>query len=164
MSAEYEAARRVALGLEREQAPQEGSDLWNISLGDGFSLQAEMPFQFFERGFEPPDEQTAQKAALMLFDEEFEDDRKAAKKRLARMMTDLETGEAQDLRALLDEAPPEEWLSLIFLEGGELRDRLVPLLDRADEDCRRAVTAALDKALDRLLEFRDLLETLKKHC
>ena len=164
MSAEYEAARRVALGLEREQAAQEGGDLWNISLGDGFSLQAEMPFQFFERGFEPPDEQTAQKAALMLFDEEFEDDRKAAQNRLVRMMTDLETGEAQDLSALIDEAPPEEWLSLIFLDGGELRDRLVPLLDRADENCRSAVSTALDKALDRLLEFRDLLEVLKKHC
>ena len=164
MSAEYEAARRVALGLEREQALQEGGDLWNISLGDGFSLQAEMPFQFFERGFEPPDEQTAHKAALMLFDEEFEDDRKAAQARLARMMTDLEAGDAQDLRTLLEEAPPDEWLSLIFLDGADLRDRLVPLLDKAGPDCRSVAGEALDKALDRVLEFRDLLEVLKDHC
>ena len=57
-----------------------------------------------------------------------------------------------------------EWLSLIFLDGADLRDRLVPLLDKAGPDCRSVAGEALDKALDRVLEFRDLLEVLKDHC
>ena len=44
MSSSYESAKRVALGLVKEQAAQSGDDLWSISLGDSFSLRTEMPF------------------------------------------------------------------------------------------------------------------------
>lgn len=177
MSEAYEAARRVALGLEREQAVQAGSDIWNISLGDSFSpgdgfgglggipgLQAEMPFQFFERGFEAPDEQTAQKGALMLFDDEYEDDRRTAEQRLTRLSQALEKNDRESLDALLAEAPAEEWLSLIFLDGSVLREKLVPLMDGADESCRAALGAALEEAIGRLVEYRDLLESLRQRC
>jgi len=164
MSTSYEAAKRVALGLEREQAAPMGGDLWSVSLGNSFSLQTEMPFQFFERGFEPPDEQTAQKAALMLYEEEFAADQKAAEERFAALRQSLAASDLTGLRQLISRAPLAEWMSLIFLEGGRLREELVPLLDSADEPCRAAFAQALDAALEQLVDFKDLMETLRTHC
>ena len=167
MNTSYESAKRVALGLEREQAAQAGDDLWNISLDGGFGgfgIAAEMPFQFFEKGFDPPDEQTAQKAALMLYDTEYNADRQAAEERLAALKKMLAASDLPGLQRLLAEAPPVQWLSLIFLDGCVIRDTLVPLLEQADEPCRRAFSDAADQALLQLVDFQDLWETLKKHC
>ena len=167
MSASYESAKRVALGLEKEPPVQAGDDLWNISLDGGFGgfgIAAEMPFQFFEKGFEPPDEQTAQKAALMLYDVEYNTDRQAAEARLAALEKALAASDLNGLQRLLADAPPVQWLSLIFLDGGAIRDTLVPLLEQADASCRRAFSDAADLALRQLVDFRELWETLKKHC
>ena len=165
MDAYYEGAKRVALGLEREQVAQTGDDLWSVSLGGDFRFSSEMPFQFFERGFEPPDEQTAQKSALMLlYGEEYAEDRKAAEKRLEELKRALAQPAADGVRRCMEEAPPEEWLSLIFLDGDRLREELVPLLDSAGSECKAVVAAALDGALARLVDFKDLLEVLRQHC
>ena len=164
MSADYEAARRVAVGLEKEQETVMGNDLWDISLGEDIGVQAEMPFQFFGRGFEPPDEQTAQRAALMLYDEEFAADRKRAEARLLRLEQVLKAGDAAALSALLAEQPVEEWLNFIFLNGKKLESGLPPLLETADPRCRALFAAALDAALSRLVAFPDLLQTLRGLC
>ncbi len=167
MSASYESAKRVALGLEREQTAQAGDDLWNISLDGGFGgfgIAAEMPYQFFEKGFEPPDEQTAQKSALMLYDDEYNTDRQAAEARLAALEKALAASDLHNLQYLLAEAPPVQWLSLIFLDGRVIRDKLVPLLQQADEPCRRAFSDAAKEALRQLVDFRELWETLIKYC
>ena len=162
MSAAYENAKRVALGLVREQSEESGDDLWNISLGGAFSIAAEMPFQFFERGFEPPDELTAQKTALMLYDDEYESDRKTAEDRLETLKTALSDSDLDGLKELLNEVHPEEWLSLIFLDGEMLKEELVPLLKSASPECRSVFSSAMNKALKRLVDFKDLLETLKE--
>ena len=120
--------------------------------------------QFFEQGFEPPDEQTAQKAALMLYEEEYAADQKEAQRRLERLKRALSSGDAKGLEKLLSELPPVEWLSLIFLDGDRLREELVPLLDAADAPCRKLFSEALEQGLEQLVDFKDLLEALKKHC
>lgn len=167
--AAYEEARRVALGLERAQNTQAGDDIWNISLedplssGGGFGLSAQMPYQFFERGFEAPDEVTAQKSALMLY-EEYGQDQVAALEKLERLESILSEQDSEKLSKLMDEAPVEEWLSYIFLENEMIRDGLVPALDGTDADCKAGFAKALDQALERLVEFRDLLSALREHC
>ena len=118
MSVSYEAARRVALGLEKQQREVITEDPWSVSMGDGFSFAvAEMPFQSFEHPFEPLPEQIAQKSALMLYDDEFEADRTEAEGRLSRLEQALEAGDFPALSALLAEAPVEEWMSLIWFDG-----------------------------------------------
>ena len=164
MDASYKSAKRVALGLEKEQTALPGDDLWSISLGDSFSLRTEMPFQFFEQGFEPPDEQTAQKAALMLYEEEYAADQKEAQRRFEALKRALAAGDDKSLSRLLSQLPPEEWLSLIFLDGERLRDELLPLLDSAESACRELFSRALDRALEHLVDYKELLEALKKHC
>ena len=160
MSTAYENAKRVALGLVSDQTEQSGDDLWNISLGGDFSIAAEMPFQFFERGFEPPEEQIMQKTALKLYDDEYEADRKAAEDRLETLKTALADSDLSALKSCMNEVHPEEWLSLIFLDGEKLKEELVPLIKRTSPECRSAFSAAIDKALKRLVDFKDLLETL----
>lgn len=165
MSASYESAKRVALGMEHEKktAAPLGDDLWNVSLGGGFGFAAEMPFQFFEKGFEPPDEQTAQKAGLMLY-EEYTSDQKTAEARFDTLKALLAASDLSGLKKLLADAPLVQWMSLIFLDGDRLRDELVPQLEASDAVCRAAFSAAADEALRQLVDYRDLLETLQKHC
>jgi hypothetical protein len=164
MSASYEAARRVALGLERKQQIVFGEDLWNISLGDDFGTRADMPFQFFGKGFEPPDEQTAQKTSLMLYDDEYEADRSAAALRLEKLEEALRADNLPALSALLSQVPVEEWLSLIFLEGKKLEAELPPLLQQTSSACRACLVEALDAGVSRLVVFQDLLKTLRQLC
>ena len=164
MSAAYENAKRVALGLVSDRPDQSGDDLWNISFGGDLPFTAEMPFQFFERGFEPLEEQIMQKSALKLYDAEYEADRKAAEGRLETLKTALADSDLNALKACLNEVHPEEWLSLIFLDGKQLKDELVPLLEVSSPECRTAFSAAMEKALKRLVDFKDLLESLKMCC
>lgn len=164
MSASYEAARKIALGLEKERTESSGLDLWNISLGDGFNMQAEMPFQNFAKGFEPPDELLSHRAALMLYDDEFAADCHVAEGRLARLEKCLAARDEENLQALLEEAPLEEWLSLIFLDGDKLEKELTPLIEKAGDGCRSQLAAALDGAMERLVAFRELAEALRGMC
>ena len=165
MSTSYEAAKRVALGLETERKETPGEDLWNISLDGGFGLAAEMPYQYFEKGFEPPDEQVAQKAALMLlYDDEYAADRAAAEQRLQKLRDALAADDSAAVTSLLSASPPDQWLSLIFLDGTQIREELAPLLEGASPTCRSAFSAAAERSLKRLVEFKDLLETLNKLC
>ena len=46
----------------------------------------------------------------------------------------------------------------------KLKDELVPLLDDTSDDCRKIFGEALDKALSRLVNFKDLLQSLKSRC
>ena len=165
MNSSYQEARRVALGLEREQASAESDDLWSISLGDSVSFRTEMPFQFFEKGFEAPDEQTAQKVALqVVYEEEYAADSAEAAKRLAELENALAEGSADRLRKLLEAVPLEEWLSLIFLDGAKLREELAPKIRGAEEDCRKLLGEALDSAKQKLVSFQDLFVALRTYC
>ena len=130
MSTAYQNAKRVALGLVSDRAEQPGDDLWNISLGGDSPFAVEMPFQFFERGFEPPEDQIMQKSALKLYDDEYEADRKAAEDRLETLKTALAASDLSALKSCLNEVHPEEWLSLIFLDGDKLKEELVPLIKK----------------------------------
>ena len=160
----YESAKRIALGLEKDLDIQVGDDIWGISLRDSFSIQTEMPYQFFEKGFAPPDELTAQKAALMLYDEEFTADQKQAEKNLKKLQEALEKNDLAALQELFGKVGIEEWMSLVFLDGEILQSELTPLLDKADPFCRKAALDAFEKGLKKLVDFQDLLEALIKHC
>lgn len=163
MSTTYESAKRIALGLASQLKDILGEDLWNISLGD-VGPTAEMPYQFFEKGFEPPEELVLQKSALMLFDSEYEADAKAAQQRFEALKAALEASDVRALERLFAAAEPAQWLSLIFLDGGMIKDELVPLLENADSECKSTVKAALDKSLAKLVDFKALLESLCTCC
>lgn len=170
MSQAYDAARRVALGLEKEADTGFGDDLWNISL-DGFgggagggSLMAEMPLQFFEKGFEAPEELLMHRSTLMLYSDEFGSDKASAEGNLARLTDIFRSSDLQALRRMLSSAPPVQWLSLIFLDGGKIRDELVPAIEESSEECRKEFAAAADKALSQLVNFSDLFTALRESC
>ena len=160
----YESAKRIALGLEKDLEIDTGDDLWGISLGGSFGIQTEMPYQFFEKGFAPPDELTAQKAALMLYDEEFAADQKQAENNLNTLVEALKKNDLAAIEALFAKGRPEEWMSLVFLDGEKLQNELAPLLDQADPECRKTAADAFVKGLSRLVDFKDLLEALIRHC
>lgn len=167
MSASYESAKRVALGFVRDVVVSPiGEDLWNVSfdVGGGLDIKGEMPFQFFEKGFEPPEEQVRQRVALMFFDDEYEQDRLAAERALDRLEEALASSDDGALGLLLAEKSLAEWLSLVFLDGDTLRDELTPLVKKASPACRRAFADAADKALEDLVEFKDLLKVLRDCC
>lgn len=164
MSIRYENAKQVALGLIREQKEEIIDDIWGISLDDDFGMTGELGFQFFERGFEEVEEQIMQKGALKLYSSEYETDRKAAVARLKTLEQALADSDLNALKACLNEVHPEEWLSLIFLDGKQLKDELVPLLEVSSPECRTVFSAAMEKALKRLVDFKDLLESLKMCC
>mgnify|MGYP003291851607 CR=1 FL=1 len=164
MRSTYESAKRIALGLEKESEIRTGEDLWNITLGESFSLTGEMPFQFFEQGFEPPEEQIAHKAALMLYEAEYARDCRNAEKRLEELCSALRKADGAALRRVLRGSELAEWLSLIFLDGEELQNKLLPLLSEADENCRAVFSGAVDAALEKLVDFTALMKALKKSC
>ncbi len=164
MSTLYENAKRVALGLVREQKEKAGDDLWNINLDDDFDTTGELSFQFFERGFDTPEELVLEKQALILYRNEYDADLDDAEKRLEILKQALESSDSSALKAVLTEVHPEEWLSLIFLDGQQLKEELVPLLEKTTPECKKIFTAAADKALKRLVNFKDLLESLKMCC
>ena len=112
MNSSYESAKKVALGLWREPPISAGDDLWSISLGAENMLMAEMPFQFFERGFEAPDAQTAQKTALMLYETEYAADAADAQKNYDVLKKALVGKNALALGQLLTAQPLQGWLSL----------------------------------------------------
>lgn len=170
MSIAYDSAKRVALGLEKEAETVFGDDLWNISLG-GFggdpgrgSLMAEMPFQFFEKGFEAPEELVMHRSTLMLYDDEFERDKASAEKNLAKLTDLFRYSDLQALKRMLAAVPPVQWLSLIFLDGEKIREELVPAIQESSEECRKEFGAAADQALGQLVGFTDLFTALKECC
>lgn len=164
MNAEYEAAKRVALGLEMTKKASAGADIWSISLGDGLGITGEMPNQYFEFGFEATSEQQAQKAALMLYDSEFEADRSQAEQYLDSLTKLLKNGDAEGLKSLFLSAPAESWLSLIFLPGDGLKQTLAPLLRQAPASCRAITAEALQMALKKMVVFQELTEALLDCC
>lgn len=175
MSSAYDSAKRVALGLEKEADLGFGEDLWNISLdgaggfgggigGGGVGLMAEMPLQFFEKGFEAPEELVMHRSTLMLYDDEFGRDKESAENNLAKLTEVFRASDLQALKRMLSAAPPVQWLSLIFLDGGKIREELVPAIEGSAAECRREFGAAIDKALDQLVEFTDLFTALKECC
>ena len=164
MNADYEAAKRVALGLTREQKRDTGDDLWNIKFDDDLPVDGEIPFQFFERGLEPTEELSLQKFALAVYSPDYADDCRDAERRLDALKQALAASDTDALKDCLTEVPPEEWLSLIFLDSSKLKGELVPLLDSASDDCRKSFGKALDKALSHLVNFKDLMLALKTRC
>ncbi len=167
MSKEYESAKRIALGIEKEVKEKNGDDIWNISFDGGVGIggfMAEMPFQFFERGFDPPEEQTMHKTALMLFDEEYMQDKQVAEDNLRELIAALKASDADGIRKLTTTAPVAQWLSLIFIDGNVLREELVPAVKGASQECRSAFADAVDCALTDLLVFKDLMEALRSCC
>lgn len=167
MSKEYEAAKRIALGIDRELPVTPGEDIWNISVGgdaDFGSFTVDMPFQYFERSFEAPEEQTRHKIALMLFDDEYLQDKQSADDNLRKLITAFKTSDAEGIRKLMSDAPAAQWLSLIFIEGSALLGELVPALEESTPECRKAFADAADQALNELVEFRDLMEALRGRC
>lgn len=170
MSSAYDSAKRIALGLEKEADAGFGDDLWNISfdgIGGGIgggSLAAEMPLQFFEKGFEAPEELVMHRSTLKLYDDEFRSDREAAESNLSRLTDIFRSSDLQALKRMLAALPPVQWLSLIFLDGEKIRTELVPAIEGSGEECKAEFAAALDKALGQLVEFRDLFTALRECC
>lgn len=163
MTEEYIAARRIALGLEMEAPAQRGDDLWNVSVPNLGFAQAEMPYQFFEKGFAAPLELEAQKAALMLY-EDYDEDSDRAATLLKRLGVALGAGDSDRLSALLHEAPLSDWLSLVLLSQKTLNDTLKPALNAASEVCRQIFSEALKSEISRLVAFTELLTSLLTIC
>ena len=163
MNSDYQSAKQIALGLEDVQFVQSGEDLWNVSLGDHFSGRREMPYQFFEHSFEPDSEQLAHKAALMLYDE-YSADIKEAEYNFNLLLQILRDEDTTALQSLMNASNLEEWMSLIFLDGDIIQKELVPLLENADRECRTVFLGAVDRALDKLVGFTDLMNALKECC
>jgi hypothetical protein len=163
MTEEYIAARRIALGLEMEAPAQRGDDLWNVSVPYLGFARAEMPYQFFEKGFAAPLELEAQKAALMLY-EDYDEDSDRAAALLKRLGVALLADDSDGLSALLHEAPLSDWLSLVLISQKTLNDTLEPALNAASDAYRQILGEALISEISRLVAFPELLTSLLAIC
>lgn len=163
MSAAYESAKRVALGLATRPKISVEDSPWNIPV-PGSAVSAEMPFQYFERTIGDLGEIQRQRAALMLYEEEYAADLAAAEENLAALRALLTGGCKPELAAYLRARPLADWLSPVFLRPALLEETLLPALTAASADHRLAFQEAAEEQLKRLQKYQELLTVLLGLC
>lgn len=159
MDNHYIRAREVALGRELP-ANDGGMDIDNMWRVGGSGMTLELSEQLFERKLEMPDELLAQRAALSLYDDDYKADCGAADKLLRELTAALEKKSEKRLSSLLSQNPPDGWLSYVFLDESALSERLLPYIEATSEGCRVVLSEALQASLERLKNYKQLLESL----
>ncbi len=160
MTAEYESAKRVALGIETPPArASEPDNLWSVAPAKAGAHALETPFQFFKKEMEAPPVMLAHRAALSLFDE-YETDRQKALASLLRVSECLRQHDVAVITTTLEERPLADWLSYVFIDDGELSDHLIPAFVATNPDCRRVMRDGVRTALERLVAFKELFNAI----
>lgn len=159
----YEAAKRIALGLEQEAKQQTGDDLWNLEVNQG-GILGELPFQYFEKTFEMPPEQEAERVALSLYGDEYEKDRKRALESFTKLVELLRRNDFAGLEAFVKDNGLTDWLSFIFIEEAQVKEKLVSAVKSAGAQCREALGNAAETAASKLVRFDNLMKDIVKLC
>ena len=106
------------------------------------------------------EEQAKLKAVLEVkWDAEYEADQKAAKKNMAELNNLLFSGDAIQLEKLFAKKPAADWLNIIFFEESELNE-LINKFKTVSSECQAVVVAAIEKELNRLVNFKTLFEII----
>lgn len=159
MSEAYLRARGIALGLSLGRPPVEvGASIWDVGQGQG--MAADLPFQFFERQLQAPSESVAHRSALSLYEEEYLPDAGAAGMHLEALHALLLANDAPKAEEFLALHPLEEWFSFVFLDEGQINGMVEAIRNIKDPPLRRVLAAAVGQSLERLKNYRMLLETL----
>jgi len=160
MTAEYNSAKRVALGIEAApvRAP-EPDNLWGVAPAEDRAQALETPFQFFKKEMEAPPIILAHRAALSLFDE-YEVDRQDALASLLRLSNGLRQHDAAEITKILKERSLAEWLSYVFIDDNELSDHLIPAFGATNRDCRHVMRIGVQSALEQLVGFKELFNAI----
>ncbi|MDD4134506.1 MAG: hypothetical protein PHN46_05425 [Eubacteriales bacterium] len=159
MSEAYLRARGIALGLSLGRPPVEvGASIWDVGQGQG--MAADLPFQFFERQLQAPGESVAHRSALSLYEDEYSADCGAAVKRLEELHALLLANDAPKTEQFLALHPLEEWFSFVFLDEGQINGMVEAIRNIKDLPMHHVVITAVGQSLERLKNYRMLLETL----
>ena len=95
------------------------------------------------------------------WDTEFATDRKTARKNLDKLCNYLLAGDFAKTSHLLISKPAADWINYVFLYETEVSDLLV-IIKKTTTECKKVVSVAITKELDRLLNFKTLFERIKK--
>lgn len=155
MARDYHSARQTALGFQAASGTERVA-------GGLRATSAEMGIEDLpvllceERSLDTPDEQMAQRAVLMLFDE-FDDDEAQAQVNLQVLVECLQAGDEARLAELLQQAPCADWLSGVFLSKESL-EGLDEAIKAANEPTKAALHAHLQQQRQRLVQYTDLMD------
>ena len=162
--ATYAETKREAIGVDLSPAipPLTGDSAFNVPLNMG-QMEAHGHIVNFDMLLkEQIDEQMKLKIVLeMRWDAEYAVDRKAARKNFVKLGEYLLAGDTNKTAQLLTRNPAADWLNHVFLDKAEI-DALTDLLKKTSPECRAAVAAAAGKEVERLVNFKALLEQLLK--
>lgn len=158
MVRDYKRARMVALGFEKP--PDDTSGFKEAFGGEirfsGIEGVAGMAMQFFEQSVDEPDELSAQRAALMLFDD-YRKDKESALRKFRHLIGFVQKRKADEAVSFLRRNPCADWLSSIFIDSSDtdaLREQLASL----DDDSRKLLNDEFRAERERLVEFGELLD------
>ena len=156
--ARYDDAKAVALGLSPAPPAQDfSSGGFGVTAGSA-GMRPQAPYQYFNKGIEPPSELIAHKSALSLF-KEYDKDKKNARKLLSKTLALIEKDDAGGVEKLLGKNLFADWLSFVFLSEQDI-DGFVTAVSGAAKDVRTAVAAGANAELVRLINFKELLAKL----
>ena len=159
--ATYLEKKREAIGFELPPAdPFAGGSVFDVS-GTMGTMQGSGHITNFDKLLkEEIDEQSKLKEILEFrWDTEYATDRTTAKKNLDKLREYLLAGNCAKTTQHLANKPAAEWLNYVFLNVTEVND-LIGLFKKNSPECREVVTAAIKKELDRLVNFKTLLELI----
>lgn len=159
MSKEYEQAKDVALGKVLPTIHDAGDVEWDVK-PKPLSMSSELPEQMFKREFFPPGEMVAHRAALSLYDGEYDADVNASARTLASLTEMLNRQDAHAVTRLLRRQPTADWFSYVFVAEKDIDPTFVAAVRGTSDVCRRALRAALQGSLSELVTYRRLHEQL----
>ncbi|MDR1102915.1 MAG: hypothetical protein LBL42_04065 [Tannerella sp.] len=152
----YKEKKKLALGYVLPAPnPFNGGE---FTVQPSIAMQSTGYNEFYGKTFAGLEGQVDYKVVLEVWDE-YEPDRRAARKNLARVSGMLLADDVEQLEQLLARKPAADWLNCIFLEEEET-DNLVGAMKAASPECRSVITAALTKELERLVNFKTLFERM----
>jgi hypothetical protein len=155
----YNEKKAIALGLALPPAESVFAASEFDVAPTATALRPEAHNQYFDKKWAIPPSQNRYKIALVFMGSDYEKDKKAAKKNLAIMNEALSNDNAARLKKLLADYPAAEWLSCVFLDENEI-DSLIGRLKNATSESHAIVREALEKELQRLVDFTNLFERI----
>ncbi|MDR2469666.1 MAG: hypothetical protein LBD27_04205 [Tannerella sp.] len=162
--ATYVETKREAVGFEPPQAAPSlaGDSAFDVPANMG-QMQAGGHIVNFDKPLEAPTNRQANLKFILetKWDEEYASDRKAARKHVVRLREYLLAGDANKTAHFLAHHPAADWLNRVFLDSAEI-SALTDVLRKTSSDCRAAVAFAAGKEMERLVNFKELLEQLLK--
>lgn len=159
--ATYVEKKREAIGLELPPAdPFAKGSIFDVPMTMGRMSGSGHITNFDKQLKEQIDEQTKLKTTLeIMWDAEYVTDQKTARKNLGKLCEYLSVGDDVKTEQFFAQKPAADWLNRVFLDEAEI-NKLTDLIKKSSPKCRVAVAVVIRKELERLINFKILLEQI----